>query len=50
MTLNRVKLGCGVTFMKYLTSIDSLKLIPKPLIWNKTTFRLSWADGKLTYK
>ena len=50
MTLNRVKLGCGITFMKYLASVDSLIFIPKTLIWNKTTFRLSWADGKLTCK
>ena len=41
MTLNRVKLGCGITFMKYLASVDSLIFIPKTLIWNKTTFWLS---------
>ena len=50
MTLNRVKLGCGVTFMKYLASVDSLIVIPKTLIWNKATLRLSLADGKLTCK
>ena len=37
MTLNRVKLGRAVTFMKYLTSIVSLIFVAKTLIWNKIT-------------
>ena len=41
MTLNRVKLGRAVTFMKYLTSIVSLIFLQKTLIWNKITFQLS---------
>ena len=41
MTLNRVKLGRAVTFMKYLTSIVSLIFLPKMLIWNKMTFPIS---------
>ena len=41
MTLNRVKLGCTVTFMKYLVNTVSLMFLPKTLIWNKITFRLS---------
>ena len=39
MTLNRVKLGRAVTFMKYLASVISLIVLPKILIWNKITFR-----------
>ena len=41
MTLNGVKLGRGVTFMKYLANVVSLIFLPKTLIWNKITFRLS---------
>ena len=41
MTLNRVKLGRAVTFMKYLASVVSLIFLPKTLIWNKTTFPAS---------
>ena len=41
MTLNRIKLGCGVTFMKYLASVFSLIFLTKTLIWNKITFPLS---------
>ena len=41
MTLNRVKLGRTVTFMKYLASVVSLIFLPKTLIRNKITFRLS---------
>ena len=37
MTLNRVKPGRGVTFMKYLASVFSLTFLPKTLIWNKIT-------------
>ena len=37
MTLNRVKLGRAVTFMKYLASVVSLIFLPKTLIWNKIT-------------
>ena len=35
MSLNRVKLGRAVTFMKCLTSVVSLIFLPKTLIWNK---------------
>ena len=38
MALHRVKLGCSVTFMKYLASVVSLIFLLKTLIWNKTTF------------
>ena len=38
MTLNCVKLGCAVTFMKYLASIVSLLFLVKFLICNKITF------------
>ena len=38
MTLNRVKLGCTVTFMKYLASVVFLIYLAKTLIWYKTTF------------
>ena len=41
MTLNRVKLGCAVTFMKYLAGAVFLIYLTKFLIWNKITFRLS---------
>ena len=41
MTLNRVKLGRGITFVKYLASVVSLIFLPKTLIWNKIPFRLS---------
>ena len=34
MTLNRVKLGDAVTFMKYFASVVSLIFLPKTLIWN----------------
>ena len=37
MTLNHVKLGHAVTFMKYLTSVVSLAFLAKALIWNKIT-------------
>ena len=36
MTLNRVKLGRAVTFMKYLARVVSLTFLPKTSIWNKT--------------
>ena len=39
MTLNRVKLGCAVTFMKHLASVISLIRLPKTLIWNKIKLR-----------
>ena len=35
MTLNFVKLGHAVTFMKYLASVVSLIFLAKTLIWNK---------------
>ena len=41
MTLNRVKLGPTVTFMKYLASVVSLIFLLKTLIWNKITFPAS---------
>ena len=41
MTLDRVKLGRAVTFMKYLASVVSLIFLLKTLICNKITFRLS---------
>ena len=41
MTLNRVKLGRAVTFMKYLASVVSLIFLVKTLIWNKFTYPAS---------
>ena len=41
MTLNRVKLGHAVTFIKYVASVVSLIFIAKNLIWNKITFPTS---------
>ena len=41
MTLNRVKLGRAVTFMKYLASVVSLIFLAKTLIWNKITLPAS---------
>ena len=41
MTLNCVKLGRAVTFMKYLASVVSLIFLAKTLIWNKITFPAS---------
>ena len=41
MTLNCVKLGRAVTFMKYLASVVSLIFLVKSLIWNKITFTAS---------
>ena len=38
MTLNCVKLGCAVTFMKYLASVVSLLVLAKTLISNKIMF------------
>ena len=38
MTLNRVKLGRAVTFMKYLATVVSLIFLAKTLIWNKIMF------------
>ena len=40
MTLNGVKLGHIVTFMKYCASVVSM-FLPKTLIWNKITFPTS---------
>ena len=37
MTLNRVKLGRAVTFIKYLASVVSLIFLAL-IIWNKITF------------
>ena len=36
MTVNRVKLGRAVTFMKYLARVVSLIFLSKTSIWNKT--------------
>ena len=41
MTLDRIKLGRAVTFMKYLTSVVSLIFLAKTFIWNKITFPAS---------
>ena len=41
MTLNCVKLGYAVTFMKYLARVASLIFLAKTLIWNKITFPAS---------
>ena len=41
MTLNCVKLGRAVTFMKYLASVVSLIFLAKTLICNKITFLAS---------
>ena len=41
MTPNRVKLVRAVAFMKYLADVVSLIFLPKALIWNNMTFRLS---------
>ena len=37
MTLNCVKLGQAVTFIKYLPSVVSLIFLALTLIWNKIT-------------
>ena len=41
MTLNCLKLGTAVTFMKYLASVTSLIFLLKTLIWNKIMFPAS---------
>ena len=41
MNLNRVKIECAVTFLKYLASTVSSIFLPRTLIWNRTTFELS---------
>ena len=41
MTLNCVKLGRAVTFMKYLASLVSLIFLAETLIWNEITFPTS---------
>ena len=41
MTLNRVKPGLAVKFMKYLANVVSLIFLPKTLVWNKITFPAS---------
>ena len=38
MTLNRVKLGHAVTFMKYLASVVPLIILPKIVNWSKIRF------------
>ena len=37
MTLNHVKLGLAVTFMKYVASVVPLLFLPKTLLCNKVT-------------
>ena len=37
MSLNRVKLGHAVTFIKYVASVVSLIFLVLTLIWNKIT-------------
>ena len=41
MTLNDIKLGRAVTFIKYLANVVSLIFLAKTLIWNKITFPAS---------
>ena len=41
MTLNLIKLGRTVIFMKYLASVVSSIFLPKTLIWNAITFPAS---------
>ena len=41
MSLNRVKVGRAVTFMKYLASVVSLIFLAKTFIRNKITFPAS---------
>ena len=38
MTLNHIKLGRAVTFMKCLASVVSSIFLAKTLVWNKFTF------------
>ena len=38
MTVNCLKLGPAVSFMKYLASVLSLIFLAKTLIWNKINF------------
>ena len=38
MTVNCLKLGLAVSFMKYLASVLSLIFLAKTLIWNKINF------------
>ena len=45
MTLNRVKLGRPVTFMKYFAILVFLIFLQETLIWNKVTFTAShWSN------
>ena len=46
MTLNRVKLGGAVTFMKYIAGVVSLIFLPKTLVCNKITFSANFAEIK----
>ena len=46
MTLNRLKLGGAVTFMKYIAGVVSLIFLPKTLVWNKITFLANFAEIK----
>ena len=41
MTLNCVKIGRAITFMKYLAREVSLIFLAKTLVWNKFTFAAS---------
>ena len=47
-TLNRVKLGRAITFMKYRASVVSLIFLPKNSIWNKITLPASNSLNELT--
>ena len=39
MSLNRAKLGLGVTFIKYFASVVSLIFLALTLVWSKITFQ-----------
>ena len=43
MILNCVKLRLAVTFMKYFARVVSLIFLPETLIWNETTFLVSYS-------
>ena len=50
MTLNRVKLGRAVTFIKYLASVVTLIFLPKTLIWSIKLTEFCRAGRKLAYQ
>ena len=49
MPFNRIKLGCAVTFMKYLASVVSLKFVPNTSVWNKIIFQIYFIYLNLFY-